>query len=198
MLTLDHEPTILATSSVNEEHALAALVLAFTTDPAVRWMYPDAHQFRIFFPRFARAFGGKAFTLGTAHHIEDYRGAALWLPPGVGSDDDALVPLIAETVAPERLGDVFSIFEQMGAFHPVVPHWYLPLMGVDPVHQNQGLGSALLSQMLSAFDQEGAIAYLEASHPRNVPFYERHGFEVRGQIQAGDSPTLFAMAREPR
>jgi GNAT superfamily N-acetyltransferase len=198
MITIEYPPTILATSRANEEAALSALALAFATDPAARWMYPDAHQYRIFFPRFARIFGGKAFALGTAHHVEAYRGAALWLPPGAAPDDEALVPLIAETVAPERLGDVFAIFEQMNAFHPSVPHWYLPLIGVDPVHQGKGLGSELLGQMLGAFDRERAVAYLEASNPRNVSFYERHGFEIRGEIQAGDSPTIFAMAREPR
>jgi ribosomal protein S18 acetylase RimI-like enzyme len=198
MITIDHEPTVLATSRNHEESAIAPLVLAFASDPAVRWMYPDAHQYRTFFPRFARAFGGKAFALGTAHHLEEFRGTALWLPPGVAPDDDVLLPLLEETVAPERLSHLFAVFEQMGAFHPAAPHWHLPLLGVDPLHQSQGLGSVLIEQMLAAFDRDGAIAYLEASNPRNVPFYERHGFEIRGEIQAGDSPTIIPMVREPR
>ena len=198
MLTLDDQPTVLATSLNNQESALAPLVLAFASDPAVRWMYPNAHQYRIFFPRFARAFGGKAFALGTAQHLDDFRGTALWLPPGVAPDEHVLVPILEETIAPERLGDAFGVFEQMGAYHPSVPHWYLPLLGVDPLHQNQGLGSALIEPFLGAFDRDGAVAYLEASNPRNVPFYERHGFEVSGEIQAGDSPSIFPMVREPR
>jgi ribosomal protein S18 acetylase RimI-like enzyme len=198
MITLENEPTVLATSSNSEESAIAPLVLAFASDPAVRWMYPNAHQYRTFFPRFARAFGGKAFALGTAHHLDDFRGTALWLPPGVAPDDDLLIPFLEETIAPERLGDAFAVFEQMGAYHPSVPHWYLPLLGVDPLRQSQGLGSALIEPILAAFDRDGAVAYLEASNPRNVPFYERHGFEVRGEIQAGDSPSIFPMVREPR
>jgi GNAT superfamily N-acetyltransferase len=197
-MTIIDQPTVLAASPAHEESALAPLVLAFASDPAVRWLYPDAHQFRIFFPRFARAFGGKAFAVGTAQHLDDFRGTALWLPPGVAPDDDALIPLLEETVTSERLGRAFDLFGQMGAYHPNVPHWYLPLLGVDPVHQNQGLGSALLEPLLAAFDRDGAIAYLEASNPRNLPFYERHGFDVRGEIQTGDSPTIFPMVREPR
>ena len=198
MLLLESEPTVFAVSPRNEEFAIAPLVLAFASDPAVRWMYPDAHQYRLFFPRFVRAFGGKAFALGTAHHVDDNRGTALWLPPGVMPDDEALMPLIQETVEADRVDEVFALLEQMGAYHPTAPHWYLPLIGVDPRHQGQGLGSAMLEQMLAAFDRDGAVAYLEATSGRNVPLYERYGFEARGEIQAGSSPTLFAMAREPR
>jgi hypothetical protein len=38
------------------------LVLAFSTDPAARWMYPDPHQYLSNFPSFVRAFGSNAFT----------------------------------------------------------------------------------------------------------------------------------------
>jgi hypothetical protein len=42
------------------------------------------------------------------------------------------VKVIENTVAPERKGAMFSIFEQMDALHPQEAHWYLPLIGVDP------------------------------------------------------------------
>lgn len=198
MDVLERQPTVRAVSERDGEPAIAPLVLAFASDPAVRWMYPDAHQFRIFFPRFARAFGGKAFALGTAQCIAGFRGTALWLPPGVTPDDEVLTPLLEETVQPGLLPEVCAVLEQMGALHPAAPHWYLPLIGVDPLHQSQGLGSVLLGMMLATCDREGMPAYLEATNPRNVPFYERHGFEVRGEIQAGTSPTFLAMTRDPR
>jgi len=198
MITLENLSAVSAVSPAQEESALASLIFAFATDPAVRWMYPDAHQYRTFFPRFARVFGGKAFALGTARHLGGFRGAALWLPPGVAPDGEALVPLIEGTVASERLADVLAIFDQMEAHHPREPHWYLPLIGIDPFHQNQGLGSILLRQTLAMLDRQRATAYLEASNPRNVPFYERHGFELHGEIQSGDSPKFFAMIRHGR
>jgi ribosomal protein S18 acetylase RimI-like enzyme len=198
MITLEHAPTVSVVSPAQEEFALAPLVLAFANDPAARWLFPDAHQFRIFFPCFVRAFAGKAFALGAAQRVDGFRGIALWLPPSVVPDDHALVPLIEETVRPERRANVFALFEKMDSQHPTQAHWYLPLIGIDPHHQGQGLGSALLSHTLAACDREGALAYLEASNPRNVALYARHGFEVRGEIQVGDSPTLFAMVRVPR
>lgn len=198
MFTYETEPSVLAILPAHEELALAPLVLAFAADPAVRWAYPEAHQYRIFFPRFVRAFAGKAFALGTAHYVGDNHGTALWLPPGVMPDDDVLVPLLEETVEADRLDDLLALFEQMGACHPRVPHWYLPLIGVDPCRQGEGLGSVLLGSMLAAFDHTGAVAYLEATNCRNLSLYERHGFEVTGEIQAGSSPTLYAMTRQPR
>jgi hypothetical protein len=48
---------------------------------------------------------------------------------------------------------------------------------------------------LARADRDGLPAYLEASAPRNRALYERHGFEVVGEIQAGDSPPLWPMLR---
>jgi len=98
------------------------------------------------------------------------------------------VKVIEDTIADERKGAMFSIFEQWDALHPQEAHWHLPLIGVDPVHQGKGIGSALLSVVLNVCDSQKVSAYLEATSPRNVPLYERHGFEAVGSIQAADSP----------
>jgi hypothetical protein len=42
------------------------------------------------------------------------------------------------------------------------------------------------------------MAYLESSNPKNVPLYERHGFEVMGCVQPGEFPGLYPMVRQPR
>jgi hypothetical protein len=47
-------------------------------------------------------------------------------------------------------------------------------------------------------DAEGLPAYLESSNPRNISFYERHGFEVVGRIQAGKTPVVTPMLRRGR
>ena len=90
------------------------------------------------------------------------------------------------------------LMEQMASYHPREPHWYLPLIGVDPAHQGEGLGGALLRHAAHVCDRDGVPAYLESSNLRNVPFYERHGFEVLGAIQAGSSPTIVPMLRPPQ
>jgi ribosomal protein S18 acetylase RimI-like enzyme len=198
MLTLEAPARAVTVPPADDERAIAPLLLAFSADPAARWMYPGAHQYRLFFPRFIRAFAGKAFVHGCAQALPGWRGTALWLPPGVTPDDDALRALFAESVAPGQQRELFALLHQMSAAHPKEPHWYLPLIGVDPRHQRQGLGSALLDSMLAPLDEYGALAYLEASSDENVTLYERHGFRVRRELRAGNSPTLFAMTREPQ
>jgi ribosomal protein S18 acetylase RimI-like enzyme len=180
---------------IEEQIAVGTIVAAFEDDPAARWLYPDDEEYRAHFPEFVRLFGGRAFETGTADMIADGEAAALWLPPGVQPDEEALGALVATTVHPQRRPAVFALLEQMGVHHPHEPHWYLPLIGVAPQSQGRGLGSELLRTALRRCDGDGLAAYLEATDPRNVRLYERHGFRVVGRIQAGDSPETFPMLR---
>jgi ribosomal protein S18 acetylase RimI-like enzyme len=104
-----------------------------------------------------------------------------------------------ERTLPRRLQrDAAAVLEQMGRYHPAGPHWYLPMIGVDVTVQGRGYGSALLEYALSACDCQIKDAYLESSNPRNIPLYEKHGFELRGMIQVNSSPPLFPMVRKAR
>jgi GNAT superfamily N-acetyltransferase len=180
------------------ERAVAVIVLAFGADPAARWTYPDPHDYVTYFPAIVRAFGGGAFAAGTAHRVGPFAGAALWLPPGVHPDDAAMGAALERSVPAPRLPEFTAVFERMRSHHPREPHWYLPLIGVDPVHQNQGHGSALLRHALAQCDRIGVPAYLESSNPANVPLYERHGFVMLDTIQVGSSPPISPMLRTPR
>jgi ribosomal protein S18 acetylase RimI-like enzyme len=103
------------------------------------------------------------------------------------------------SVPPENVRrDTFGLMEQMEKYHPEEPHWYLATLGVDVNRQGKGLGSILMKHALTRIDREGATAYLESSNPRNIPFYERHGFEVLGRIHSGCSPVVTPMVRRPR
>jgi ribosomal protein S18 acetylase RimI-like enzyme len=86
----------------------------------------------------------------------------------------------------------------MGAFHPSEPHWYLPMIGVNPSEQGRGVGSALLRKGLARCDADGLPAYLEATSLRNISFYEQFGFEAVGRIQAKTSPPIIPMFRQPQ
>jgi ribosomal protein S18 acetylase RimI-like enzyme len=187
-----------AATASDEASIIDVLVRANWADPAARWVWPDSQRFLMYFPSFVRAFGGNAFAHGSAYYIDGYIGAALWLPPDVHPDENALIALLQRTVSDQIQKDVFAVFEQMGRYHPNEPHWYLPLMGVDPSQQSKGFGSALLQHILIQFDRNNKLAYLESSNPRNIPLYKRHGFELLGTIQTGTSPSISPMLRRPR
>ena len=120
-------------------------------------------------PDLARAFGGRSFAHGTADLVEGGFAAAMWLPPGVDPDSERLVALAGQHAPRDRSADLMQVFEQMDAFHPADPCWYLPLIGVDPTYQGRGCGSALLKYALARCDRDGVAAYLESSNPRNIP-----------------------------
>ena len=184
------------TAGIDDQFRLvAAIVLAFSVDPAARWTYPAPENYLMHFPDLVRTFGRKAFECGTAHFIGDGQAAAFWLPPGVQPDEDALMAHFQRTVPEQDRDTLFAVFEQMGQYHPDEPHWYLPLIGVDPAQQGKGYGSALLKHALRLCDQDGTPAYLESSNPKNIPLYRRHGFEVLGTIQVGSSPPITPMLR---
>lgn len=191
-------PRVTELTPADQAAATQTIVLAFAADPMARWTWPSAHQYLEAMPRMIRAFAGEAFSLGTAWATDDYGAAALWLPPGAHSDEDGLTAVVESTVEPSRLAESGPIFEQMAAYHPEEPHWYLPLIGADPAHQGQGLGEALMTHALARVDRDHAPAYLESSNPRNIPLYQRHGFEILGEIRNGSSPTLVPMLRPAR
>jgi GNAT superfamily N-acetyltransferase len=198
LLYIRSDPFIRTAIGADVERCLAALTLALGGDPPCRWAWPDPQQYLEAFPRFARAFGGGAINHGTAQYYEGFSGVALWLPPGAAPDEESLLKVIEDTVADERKCAMFSMFEQMDALHPWEAHWHLPLIGVDPAHQGKGIGSALLRHNLNVCDGQNVSVYLEATSPRNLPLYERHGFEVIGSIQVADSPQIIPMLRKPR
>ncbi len=191
-------PAIETATASDEASVIDLIVLAFSADPAARWTWSDPQQYLTHFRHFARAFGGKSFTHGSAYTIDGYAGAALWLPPNVEPDQDALIGLLQTTASEQSQRHAFEVFDQMGRYHPSEPHWYLPLMGVDPFHQGKGLGSALMKHALIPCDRDRTLAYLESTNPKNIPLYQRHGFELLGTIQVKSSPPLFPMLRKPR
>jgi ribosomal protein S18 acetylase RimI-like enzyme len=190
--------TVRTMTPADEIPAIDTVVLAFAADPIARWSWPHSHDYLVNMPRLIRAFGGNAFTHGGAYCTDEYTGTALWLAPDVHPDEEALDDVVPGTVSPSIRSDVVAVMEQMASYHPTAAHWYLPLIGVDPVHQGKGHGDALMTYALERCDRDHVAAYLESTNPSNIPLYRRHGFEVLGTIQVGSSPPLVPMLRPPR
>jgi ribosomal protein S18 acetylase RimI-like enzyme len=191
-------PPIVSATPADHDRAIATLVTAFISDPLIRWMLPEPNQFLTYFSQVLRFFGGGAFQHGSAYRTEDFLAVALWLPPGAFPNEEALGAVLQEAVSEELQEEVFGLLEQVGRSHPEVEHWYLPAIGVDPLAQGMGYGSAMLAHTLEVCDQAHQAAYLESTNPRNVPLYERFGFRAIGVIQSGSSPAITPMLRDAR
>ncbi len=191
-------PLLQATAAEEPQKAFDTILMAFVADPVCRWMYPTAAQYFRHFPGFIKGLAGPSIKREAAWRLGDYDAVALWLPPGAESDGEAISAHAEATVEKERIEELFSIVEQMEAHHPAYPHWYLPWLGVDVARQGKGLGGELLKQTLRKIDEDHLPAYLESPNLRNVPFYERHGFEVIGASETKTAPPVTFMLREAR
>jgi ribosomal protein S18 acetylase RimI-like enzyme len=187
-----------APSTSPAEVAVAPLVTAFAADPVIRWMLPDPARYVIWFPELVAVVGARGFSEGTVDTTADAAASSVWLAPGASFDEVAFGTLIERCVDAHRLDDVGAFLARMGEHHPEEPVWHLYFIGVDPNQQGRSIGSALLEHGLARADADGHAAYLEASTPRNRALYERHGFEVVGEIRAADSPAMWPMFRPAR
>ena len=179
-----------------------ALAQAFYDDPVFAWFWPRQSRRYERIVRFFRGMSLERSTLpfGHVYTTDAVAGGALWLPPGEGqSSTMETIRLVPEMVRVwgRDIGRAFKGISLMEANHPHEDHWYLWFLGVAPEWRGAGLGSALLRPVLDRCDAGGMPAYLEATSPLNRRLYERHGFEVTGELQLPDGPLMWPMWREP-
>jgi GNAT superfamily N-acetyltransferase len=176
---------------------------AFADDPVWQWMFPRHPE------RMAAMF---AMLLHHAHlpngvsELAEQNGAilagALWDPPGrwrisLAAQFRQLPGLLR--ILGTRTYAVMRGLGEVERAHPIEPHWYLAVLGTDPSAQGRGLGSALLRSRLSRCDDRRFPAYLESSKEENVPYYERFGFRVTGEVRLPcGGPRVWAMWRNPQ
>ncbi|WP_170763246.1 GNAT family N-acetyltransferase [Ruegeria lacuscaerulensis] len=180
------------------QHLIDVLTLGFSSDPMMRWLFPEPHAYLQHFPVLLNLFAGEAFKNDTALSTDDGSAAALWLRPGAYPDGDGIMAFFNDVLSKEILEDSNRLVELEDELHPDESCWHLAMVASDPTSRGKGLGSALVDHILIQCDAEGKVAYLENTNPYNLDFYKRRGFVVVGEIQAGKSPTMFGMRRDPR
>jgi GNAT superfamily N-acetyltransferase len=198
-----------ARSAGADEHAVTvALARAFHDDPLLNFAVPDLwHQARLLL-HFMRASVVDTRRFGetwVARREGDrlVAGAALWLPPGgyprgLRRDVAQLMRMLPGFVGVGPRGPaMMRLLRELDRAHPHDPHWYLAVLGVDPLSQRTGAGGALLAPVLARCDRDATPAYLETQKPENVPWYGRFGFEVTTKVESPPCPPLWAMRREP-
>ena len=175
--------------------AAGVLGRAFGEDPIFVQMVPDAERRGIVVPRFMLAalrfcdrYGENYVTAG------DVRGVAAWSAPDqestrerwMAAGYDAVIAAMTDDDR-ERMGAIFGDMGEARRRVMPAPHWYLIVIGVEPAHQGQGLGSQLLQPILERADAAGMACYLETATALDVRFYAKHGF---GVLYEGDVPSV--------
>lgn len=180
------------------------LASAFDGDPVWSWLASPRARWTSDSARWFEA-DARSQLRGHGEVLVDdqVRGVAIWAPPGHwrGTAREALsVALPSARLFRTGLPRAIRQLAAMEKLHPAdPPHWYLAILGTDADHQGTGVGSALIRAVTDRCDEQGLGAYLESSKERNVPFYARHGFEVRDEVRVlPGAPPIWLMWREPR
>jgi GNAT superfamily N-acetyltransferase len=181
----------------------AILADAFDDDPVMRFIVPsDRYTQRL--TRLFRIELDIMFRLGATWVADDGGpvGVAVWAPPDRWKQTprDILRSLVpALRVFGRAVRPALATLSTVENAHPPrPPHWYLSTIGAARDQQGRGVGGLLLRAVLDRCDAEGLPAYLESSKPENVPYYERFGFEPRGELPLPNGgPMVVPMWREP-
>jgi ribosomal protein S18 acetylase RimI-like enzyme len=191
-------------SAADHDAVVTALARAFDDDPIVGYLLrQDERRSEAYSACFSAFFRFMFLPHDEVWMEEGGRGAALWTPPGhadvrVG----AALSMGPALIGAVGLGRLWRSARGMGRVqrvHPTRPHYYLFALGVDPMHQGHGIGSAMLAKVLERCDTDGVGAYLEASTAASARLYARSGFMGEAEFRmADDAPPLWPMWRDPR
>lgn len=180
---------------------------AFAADPFIGYFLTDARRRRLAFPSFFRAVLHELVPVGGVYASEvdgALAGVAAWLPPSAPQPSSwARLRARASTVCfrtlfPRASVPLLAGFEELGAHHPLEPHWYLAFVGVEAGLQGRGVGRTLLAPVLRHADADGTVCYLETPFPRTHAFYRRLGFEIAAELNpVPGAPPVWSMVRAP-
>lgn len=166
------------------------LATAFAAGPVAEWLVPDKAQRLPLYLQYSSAGYDHAISHGLIHTTPSRAGAAVWFPydPAQPGHEEHGEPTF------ERIAQLDAVLARL---QPDRPHHHLAFLGVDPVHQRRGLGSALLRHHHRTLDSRKIPAFLVATSAGSRDLYLRHGYLIREEIALPDGPPLWAMWREP-
>jgi GNAT superfamily N-acetyltransferase len=163
---------------------------AFTADPFFRWMQPDDARWPAFGGAWMRFIAEQCFQRGHTYLARSEDVAIAWIPPELDMLDDGDfehgVAILTELAAEGRVDDAVATIMGAREYTMTAPHWTLQWLGVRTAAQGRGRGAIAVDDILRRCDDEDLPAGLVSSNPRNVPFYERHGFTVVAEIPTPD------------
>jgi GNAT superfamily N-acetyltransferase len=204
-------PTVLPLPASQAAQAGETLGRAFADDPLMSFWLPEPdhrHRHVIHMMRFVVRYSLQYGIVETApQEGGSPGGVACWLPPGevdyhFGGLFRAGWPFIPflsglRNYARMLANDDFAHRIRLRLCPG--PHGYLWALGVDPACQGQGFGGSLLAAGLERLDAQGLPCYLETHNPRNVPIYQRYGFEVAEENEVSPSGLrIWNMLRPPK
>ncbi|OJW77745.1 MAG: GNAT family N-acetyltransferase [Bacteroidetes bacterium 46-16] len=88
------------------------------------------------------------------------------------------IKLILHAVGVGNISKTLKREKLISNIQPKIQMAYLWFIGVDPIAQDQGIGSELLQEIIDYSNSNDRPIYLETSTLKNLPWYGKFGFEI--------------------
>jgi GNAT superfamily N-acetyltransferase len=196
-------PAVRKATMADVDRLSTALASAFDDDPLFEFLFPQKNRAKTYKALFTHELAKHHLPHDETWTTDDRNGAALWAPPGQWRQSNLAtiksIPTFVKILG-RALPRAFRALLEVENAHPPGEHYYLAALGTEKAAQGKGVGSSVLAPVLEKCDREGLGAYLESSKEKNIPFYNRHGFEVTRELRllGGKGPSVWLMWREPR
>lgn len=170
------------------------------------YLVPDAEKRKRLLPALFRVVVRYCLRYGTIYTTMNLDGLVCCLPPGQTTTTINRLILTSLSGPPVQFG-LLGLLRFLRAstytneaHERAAPgaHWYVWVLGVEPERQGYSFGGKLLQAVLRRARAQNLPCYLDTQNPRNVPFYQQHGFRQFSEATiAGSDVQVYAMLWEP-
>ena len=185
-----------------EAQACALLAEAFSADPFVSWMYPDARTRRESFGRLMRRLVAITRPYHRLLRTSEAAGAcALWIPPGHAAlgrrDSLRMIPELPRMGV--RLPNILLALDALDRQHPREPHWYLFVVGSHPGERGRGHGRAVIQPVTRRGGRRSGTRVPRVDATRRMsPTTSDSASASRSALRTAGSPPMIPMWSDPR
>ncbi|MEJ6979447.1 GNAT family N-acetyltransferase [Pedobacter sp. P351] len=138
------------------------------------------------------------YDFGEVYLSDDKRACALILYPDKKKTNLKSilldVKLILSCVGVTNIKKALIRESKIKKLQPKEPMYYIWFIGVDPAHQNSGIGTDLLNEIITDSAAKKRPIFLETSTLKNIPWYKKFGFDVYNELDL--SYKLFFLKKE--
>ncbi|KAI4933037.1 hypothetical protein J4E85_003440 [Alternaria conjuncta] len=211
--------------------AIDTIQQAFANDPYNNWVFPDREKVSLVRNRVSLTLRCRwGIEHGLFHVARDTSnpskilGCAMWLPPRPTSEPDSWSLYLSYwylwanqirmnlwygrgglSTTRYWIWKARQAEAQAELWTDPKGYYFCNIVTVLPECQGQGVGRALMEEVLDMADKEGKMCYLESSRSEpNIAIYEKFGFRLAREMECRDGEgekdaiKLYCMLREPK
>ncbi|WP_193198865.1 GNAT family N-acetyltransferase [Nostoc sp. MG11] len=193
---------MLRNPSVQIQQVANILTESFLDDPSFSFVFGENSYQVSALNAFFEIFVTDAMQRGEIMIAPDEQGACIWYPAEVEIFNEQfedtvgkIIYAISEIAGKESGKRFEQLIEKVGQNEPTQKHCEVFFIGLKPSARRKGIGKSLLKPVLDYADTNQVGCYLVSSNPRNISFYERHGFQKYCPIEISNSYSMTGMWR---